>query len=88
MYADKLKRAIFESGLSLNEISVLLKKRGFKTQKSYLSKLQNGRIPPASPNLNKALASVLALDYDDLQVAAYKEKIPKDILDRFSNTSA
>lgn len=81
-YSEMLKVAIKNSRLSLHEISCELKELGFSADKTYLSKLQNGRIPPASNKLNEALARILQVDALDLKVAAYREKIPKEILEK------
>ena len=81
-YSVLLKSAIDNSRLSLNEISLELKELGFSADKTYLSKLQNGRIPPASNKLNEALAKILHVDALELKVAAYREKIPKDVLEK------
>lgn len=79
-YSTFLKKEISKSSRSLNEIANLLKSHGFKTNKAYLSKLQNGKLPPAGDKLNEALAIVLNIDPVELQVAAYREKIPEDVL--------
>ncbi|WP_312145551.1 XRE family transcriptional regulator [Lysinibacillus capsici] len=82
IYSELLKSAINNSRLSLNEISQELKESGFSADKTYLSKLQNGRIPPASNKLNEALAKILHIDALELKVAAYREKIPQDVLEK------
>lgn len=81
-YSILLKSAIDNSRLSLSEISSELKELGFSADKTYLSKLQNGRIPPASNKLNEAIAKILNVDALELKVAAYREKIPKDVLEK------
>jgi len=82
IYSVLLKSAIDNSRLSLSEISHELREFGFSADKTYLSKLQNGRIPPASNKLNEALADILDVDALELKVAAYREKIPKDVLEK------
>lgn len=47
---------------------------------SYICKLQNGKQPPASDNVNRALAKVLGIDEEEFVLAAYQEKIPTDVL--------
>lgn len=81
IYANRLKKTIAKSGMSLTEICVAVRVFGFKTDKTYLSKLQNGKIPPAGDDLNDALAQVLNIDSVELRTAAYQEKIPKDVLE-------
>ncbi|UFU00334.1 XRE family transcriptional regulator [Radiobacillus kanasensis] len=80
-YSDVLKKSISRSKMSLSEISLRLQKLGLKTNKAYLSKLQNGKIPPAGDKLNDGLALILNLDPVELKSAAYREKIPKEVLE-------
>lgn len=85
-YAELLSSYINKSGLSLGEISLRLKSRGISADRSYISKLRNGVKPPASEELNVALAKVLGQGSDDLIIAAYIEKAPplvKNILNNF-----
>ena len=88
MYDVRLKNAIAKSGMSLTEICVAVKAFGFKTGKTYLSKLQNGKIPPAGDDLNDALAQVLNIDSVELRTAAYQEKIPKDVLEHLKGSGS
>lgn len=82
IYTKLLQKLISESGLSLSRICKLLQEKGLKTEKSYLSKLQNGKISPASDMMNTALAEVLSADPVELMAAAYREKIPPEVLKR------
>lgn len=85
-YSSLLKGSIKESGLKLDKLSSLIfELTGNKPSKEYLSKLQNGKVPPAGEKLNKALAEILEIDQTELKVAAYKEKIPKDVLNHLIN---
>ncbi|AYK05296.1 MULTISPECIES: hypothetical protein [Brevibacillus] len=79
-YSDILRQCIENSCLSLSQICNQLQKYGFKTNKGYLSKLQNGRIPPAGDELNDAISKVIGINAIKLKVAAYRERIPNDIL--------
>ncbi|WP_379136065.1 XRE family transcriptional regulator [Paenibacillus sp. sgz500958] len=81
-YSELLKQSIKREKLTLNEISERLDEFGRKTNKIYISKLQNGKLPPASDNLNDALAKILNIDPIDLMAAAYLEKIPVKVLQR------
>ena len=65
--------------MSLSEISDKLKEKGFSTDKGYLSKLQNGKIPPAGEKLNLALAEILNGNAKKLEFLAYVEKAPDDL---------
>lgn len=84
-YHELLRAAIEESGWSLTEITRRMERQtGVKITKSYLSKLMNGKKPPASEQINSALAYVLSpvtsINLKDLRVAAYKQLIPSDVL--------
>lgn len=78
-YKDLLKEYIKQSRLTLDEISAKLNKYGLTASKQYLSKLQNGKTPPASEKLNKALAEITGGDSNKLIWAGYIEKAPEDI---------
>ncbi|KAB2334296.1 XRE family transcriptional regulator [Bacillus mesophilum] len=81
-YSEMLRFAIFSNQKSLEDIAMDLRQYGFKTNKSQLSKLQNGKILPASNKMNDALAEILNIDSLELKAAAYKEKIPPEILNK------
>jgi transcriptional regulator with XRE-family HTH domain len=88
-YAELLSKAINESGLKLNKITELIEDIiGSKPTKEYLSRLQNGRIAPASDRMNEALAKVLSVDPLELKAAAYREKIPEDVLEKLKVSTA
>ncbi|AIQ17040.1 hypothetical protein H70357_10495 [Paenibacillus sp. FSL H7-0357] len=86
-YTKLLRKLIHDSNLSLSQISKLLQQKGLKTEKSYLSKLQNGKLSPASDQMNKALAEVLSSDPVELMAAAYREKIPPEVLKRLCTSA-
>ncbi|WNX33197.1 LexA family protein [Brevibacillus laterosporus] len=75
-YAELLSSYIEKSNLSLSQISNALKEKGFSTDKGYISKLQNNKIPPAGEELSRALAEITGGDPDLLNIAAYIEKAP------------
>jgi transcriptional regulator with XRE-family HTH domain len=88
-YSELLKESITAVDLSLSQICRRLKAHGLNTNKTHLSKLQNGKLPPAGDKLNEALAKVLEIDPLDLKAAAYSEKIPADVLEHiFKKKSA
>lgn len=62
--------------MSLSEISQKLKEKGFSTDKTYLSKLQNGKIPAAGEKINTALAEILNGDATMLELLAFVDKSP------------
>ncbi len=57
-----------------------MRSRGFASNKSYISKLQNGIHPPAGEDITRALAEVTGGDVNKLIIAAQMEKL-KPILD-------
>lgn len=81
-YTEILQKSINASDLSLSQIARRLEKKGVSIDKSYLSKLQNGKIAPAGERINDAIAEVLGIDKLELKVAAYREKIPQDVLEK------
>lgn len=88
-YSKLLSNAIKESGLKLDEISELVGELiNNRPTIGYLSRLKNGKVPPAGDKLNDALAQVLGVDPVELKAAAYREKISPDILKKLSSNSA
>ncbi|MCM3274211.1 helix-turn-helix domain-containing protein [Paenibacillus elgii] len=87
-YKDLLKEYIESSGLSLSQIEQKLREKGLSTNKTYISKLQNGKLPPAGDEINRALADVLGGDAEELVLIAYAEKAPVlyDLIDVLSST--
>lgn len=84
-YATILSNAIKKSGMKLSKISHLVGEiTGHTPTIEYLSRLKNGKTPPAGDKLNDALANVLNIDPLELRAAAYREKIPKEILDKLN----
>lgn len=82
-YRDLLTEAIDNSGLKLSKLSELIGKRmDSPPSVHYLSRLKNGKTVPAADKLNDALAEVLEIDPIDLKAAAYREKIPPEVLER------
>jgi hypothetical protein len=82
-YADLLSSYISKSNMSLTQITDALKEKGYSSHKGYISKLQNGKLPPAGDDLNRALAEVTGGDPQKLIWAAHLEKIPKDMKEFF-----
>lgn len=81
IYTEMLSDAIQRSGLKLDKIAELVCEIiGRSTSKNYLSRLQNGKVPPAGDKLNDALAEVLNINPIELKAAAYREKIPPEVL--------
>lgn len=80
-YAEILSDAISYSGLKLEKIADLVGEiTGTRPSREYISRLQNGKNKPASDQLNDALAQILKIDPIELKAAAYREKIPPEVL--------
>ncbi|KAB2334297.1 helix-turn-helix domain-containing protein [Bacillus mesophilum] len=72
-----LKKYIKESGLTLDQLSERLQEKGLSASKQYLSRLQNGKNPPASEELNKAIVEITGGDVNRLLWLAHIEKGPE-----------
>jgi repressor LexA len=81
-YAELLKQYIKESRYTLEEISNLLLDRGLSASREHLSRLRNGKVPPASDDLNKALAEITGGDPEKLLLFAHAEKAPLKFKDK------
>ncbi|MED4353630.1 XRE family transcriptional regulator [Schinkia azotoformans] len=79
-YSELIKNGISKSGHSLSQITKLLKQMDVQVNRGYISKLQNSKSAPASDKVNDALAYVLKIDPIKLKAAAYREKIPPEVL--------
>jgi SOS regulatory protein LexA len=76
-YAELLKQYIKDSRYTLEEISKQLLDRGLSASREHLSRLQNGKVPPASDDINTAIAEITNGDSDKLMWYAYVEKAPE-----------
>lgn len=85
-YSEVLRDGIKKADLSLAQICRRLKSNDVSTNKSYLSKLQSGKCPPASDKLSLALADLLQIDQVDLLTSAYLEKLPPEVIKRIRET--
>ncbi|MGG1639914.1 helix-turn-helix domain-containing protein [Paenibacillus sp. NRS-1782] len=79
-YATLLKNAIKDADLSLGQICRRVNRNGLKLHPAVLSKMQNGKHPPARDEVNIALAQVLEIDVGRLRVEAIKQILPKDLI--------
>lgn len=80
-YPKLLKQYIKNSHMRLDELSEKLEERGLSASYHYLSKLQNGKVPPASEALNRAIADITKGDPDRLILSSYIQKAPKEVYD-------
>ncbi|MEK4141119.1 XRE family transcriptional regulator [Paenibacillus sp. FSL M7-0547] len=88
MYKDILEEAFKRKKLTLRKAIILLKENSnVELNYSYLSKLRSGNRSPASDKVNDALAQILEIDPIELKVAAYREKIPAEVLEHINNTA-
>ncbi|MEK4141118.1 hypothetical protein NST48_09200 [Paenibacillus sp. FSL M7-0547] len=78
-YSSLLSSYISNSRLTLQEIEDRMKQKGFSTNKAYISKLQNGKLPPAGEDITRALAEITEGDIDALLLAGHIEKAPEEI---------
>lgn len=82
-YAELLKKYIKNSRYTLDEISRLLLEKGLSASREHLSRLQNGKVPPATDEINRAISDITGGDPDTLIWYAYVDRAPegfKDIL--------
>jgi ribosome-binding protein aMBF1 (putative translation factor) len=78
-YQTLLKKGIEKKNMSLTQLSFRLAKKDICLDKSILSKLQNGKLPPAKDGVNIALAEILEIDIDQFRLAAAREILPKSL---------
>lgn len=78
-YAELLKGYIKRSRLTLDEIVVKLRAKGLSASREHLSRLQNGKVAPASEDLNRAIAEITNGDPEKLIYYAYLDKLPEHI---------
>ncbi|MBW7474327.1 hypothetical protein K0T92_06190 [Paenibacillus oenotherae] len=84
-YAKLLSSYIKTSGKTLKEISKeLYEEKNLSIDSSYISKIKTGKKPPASEDVNRALAEVLYGNPNKLVFAGYIEKAPNDVQETFS----
>lgn len=86
-YKELLSFHVKKSGLSLRQIAQHCKDRGQKIDSSYISKLQNGHLPPPSEGISKILADVLGGDADTFVYLGYLAKAPYVIRKKLENIS-
>lgn len=87
-YKDLLDEAFKKKGLTLREAVILLQDNAnIEINYSYLSKLRSGNKSPASDKVNDALAQILNIDPLDLKTAAYRQKIPPEVLKRLCTSA-
>lgn len=78
-YKNLLSYHVKKSGLTLRQIAQQCKDRGQQIAPSYISKLQNGHLPPPSETVSRVLADVLGGNSDAFVYSGYIEKAPSAI---------
>jgi transcriptional regulator with XRE-family HTH domain len=86
-YADMLRQAIERQNLSLAQVLFRLAKRDICMDKSVLSKLQNGKLPPAKDETNIVLADALGIDPTEFRIAAAREILPESLFELIRDAS-
>lgn len=88
-YSQLIEEGLKRNNFSLRKLAELIQADSdLKVDHSYLSKLRTGTKPPASDKLNDVLAKVLGIDSVELKTAAYREKIPAEVLEKLTESSA
>lgn len=83
-YSNVLKKTIENSNLSYKDIKDKLEQKGISIDKSYLSKLVNGKLPPPREEISRAISQICNVDERLLVLEAYYDKSPQEIKDILS----
>lgn len=75
-YRELLAHYLAAARLNTNQAARLCAERGCPVHRTYLSKILNGRLPPPSAEVSRALAEICGQDPEALVVAGYLEKAP------------
>jgi len=81
-YSERVRQAIENSGMSLQEVADRCRDIGVKIDRTYLSKIQNNACRPPLGKVNRAIAEVLGLDAEELELQAYIERAPEEVRHR------
>lgn len=82
-YNELLKKVIKDSNYKNKDIIEELKKENINMDKSYLSKLLNGKLPVPREEISRAIARICNVDERLLVIEGYLEKAPHEITDIF-----
>lgn len=85
-YSAQLKQGIERKGISLAQVCFRLAKKDVFLDKAVLSKMQNGKHPPAKDDANMAIAEVLGIDPNKLRLAAAREILPESLIELIRQT--
>ncbi|MCM3145348.1 S24 family peptidase [Brevibacillus sp. MER 51] len=78
-YSAILKEYISKSGKTLDQIVSDCEKLGVNIHSTYISKLRLGQRPAPSDEISRALANVTGGDPEELIIAGYIERAPKEV---------
>lgn len=78
-YSQLLKDTIKKNKFTNKDIIEQLNKQNISIDKSYLSKLINGKIPPPREEISIAIAKMCGIDERLLVIEGYFDKAPKEI---------
>lgn len=82
-YSKLLTKVIEESGYTATQIVEKCREKGKNIDKSYISKLQNNKIPPPSEEISRTIANICDIDERLLVIEGYIDKAPKEIKEAF-----
>lgn len=78
-YQKLLMKTIAESNHTNKDIVEQLNEKGLHIDKSYLSKLVNGKLPAPREEVSRAIAQICNIDERKLVIEGYFDKAPKEI---------
>lgn len=84
-YATMLQNAISLKNLSLSKLCFQLARKDIWIDRAILSKIQNGKLPPAKDRVNIVLAEILEIDGTKLRLAAARETIDPGLFELIRN---
>lgn len=85
-YKEELSKIVKKSRMTLSEIAEKCKELGVDISPSYISRLQTGKQPPASDEVNKAIATACKSENPNILVyLGYIEKAPNYMLTFFDH---
>ena len=80
-YSKLLKKLAVESGYTSTEIIEKCKENGVNIDKSYYSKILNGKLSAPSEDYSRIFAKVLGVDERLLVLEGYLDKAPKEVVE-------
>ncbi len=84
-YAKLLRRVISDTNYTNAEILRRCEEKGEHIDKTYFSKILNGKVEPPDDKKSRIIANVLKIDERRLVIEGYIDKAPKEIKRAFQN---